>query len=203
MSALIKLDFWLLRWAILFIVIIAPIAGAVFYTDYSVTGFVIIFILALTLTQMDDKHKTRRFMLSLPLPLKMFFQARALVVMLIGVIWIVLEGFGRVIGFEDTHMAEIFIHASTQLATMFVLAPSVVAMLTLLKHPVIKWGTTFTFYMMVVMIGTLMGVFITEIFIYMEALGYILAAIIFIFGILAFWLILMLANAIRTRVDLV
>ncbi|QQK81218.1 ABC-2 transporter permease [Salicibibacter cibi] len=203
MAALMKLDLWLLRWAIVFIVIIAPVAGAVFYTDYSVTGFVIIFILALTLTQIDDKHKTRRFMLSLPFPLKTFFQARALVVMLIGVIWVMLEGFGRMIGFGDAPLSEILIHASAQMATMFVLAPSVIAMLTLLKHPVIKWGITFIFYMMVVMIGTLMGVFVTEIFNYMEALGYALAGVILIIGILAFWLILLLANAIRSRVDLV
>ena len=203
MAALMTLDLWLLRWALLFIVIIAPVAGAVFYTDYSVTGFVIIFILGLTLTQADDKHKTRRFMLSLPLSLKTFFQARALVVMLIGVIWVVLEGFGRMIGFGDTPFSEILIHASTQLATMFVLAPSVVAMLTLLKHPVIKWGVTFIFYMIVIMTGTMMGVFVTEIFTYMEALGYLVAVIILIFGILASWLILIIANAIRARVDLV
>ncbi|AXF56025.1 ABC-2 transporter permease [Salicibibacter kimchii] len=203
MTALMKLDLWLLRWAILFIVIIAPIAGAVFYTDYSVTGFVIIFILALTLTQADDKHKTRGFMLSLPLPLKTFFQARALVVMFIGVIWVVLEGFGRMLGFGDAYLPEITIHASTQLATMFILAPSVIAMLTLLKHPVIKWGVTFIFYMMVIMIGTMMGVFVTEIFSYMEALGYVLAGLILVFGILASWLILMISNAIRARVDVV
>ncbi|QQK77405.1 ABC-2 transporter permease [Salicibibacter cibarius] len=203
MAPLMKLDLWLLRWAILFLVIFAPFAGALFYTDYSVTGFVIIFILALTLTQTDDKHKTRRFMLSLPLPLKTFFQARALVVMLIGVIWIVLEGFGRMIGFGDADFSEILFHASAQLATMFVLTPSVIALLTLLKHPVMKWGVTFIFYMMVVMIGTMMGVFVTEIFNYMEALGYALAGVLLIVGLITFWLILMLANAIRSRVDLV
>lgn len=202
MISLMKLDFWLMRWGILFILIFAPIAGAFLYTDSSMTGLILVFIIGLTLTQMDEKQKTRRFMLSLPLPLKTPFQARTLVVVLIGASWLILESIGRIIGFGDVTFENLFTHAITQFATMIVLAPITIAMFTLLHHPVLKWGLTFIVYMATVMIGTLFG-FIIASFTYLGALVYVLSVFLLILSVILCWLILLIANRIRARGDLV
>ncbi|WP_449355568.1 ABC-2 transporter permease [Virgibacillus natechei] len=202
MISLMKLDLWLLRWGILFILIFAPIAGAFFNTGASATGLILVFIMSLTLTQMDEKQKTRRFMLSLPLPLKAFFQARTFVVVLIGAAWVILESIGRIIGFGDVTFGIIFMQAITQFATMIVLAPITIAMFTLLHHPVLKWGLTFIVYMAIVIIGTLFG-FIINSFTNLGAFVYVLSVVLLILSVVVCWLILLIANKIRAGRDLV
>lgn len=202
MISLIKLDLWLLRWALLFILLFAPIAGAFLYTDTSMTGLLLVFIMSLTLTQMDEKQKTRRFMLSLPLPLKTFFQARTLVAIFIGAAWLILESLGRIIGFGDVTFGILFTQAITTFATMIVLAPIIIAMFTLLHHPVLKWGLTFLVYMVTVVIGTLFGVTIAS-FTDLGALTYVISVALLILAVALCWLILLIANRIRARGDLV
>ncbi|WP_059105023.1 hypothetical protein [Shouchella shacheensis] len=202
MISLMKLDFWLLRWGLLIMVLFAPIAGAFFYRNFSMTGLVLVFVMGLTLTQMDEKQKTRRFMLALPLPLKTFFQARTLAVISIGAAWVILESFGRMLRFGDGTFGELFTQATTTLATMVVLAPTVIAMITLLQHPVIKWGLTFFVYMVIIMIGTVFGA-IAESFTYQGGVGYILSIVFLLLAVGVCWLILWIANRIRARVDVV
>ncbi|WP_100013107.1 ABC-2 transporter permease [Lentibacillus sediminis] len=202
MISLIKLDLWLMRWGLLFIFPFGLIAGAFLYTDSSMTGFILVFVMDLTLTQMDEKQKTRRFMLSLPLPLKTFFQARTLGVIFIGAAWVLFESIGRLIGFGDVTFRDIFTQSITHFATMIVLAPIIIAMFTLLKHPVLKWGLTFFVYMATVLFGTLLGFFVTR-FIDLGALVYVLSAAYLLLAVGLCWLILLIANGIRARRDLV
>ncbi|WP_066185689.1 hypothetical protein [Gracilibacillus timonensis] len=202
MITLIKFDLWLMRWGLLFLVLFAPIAGTFFYTDFSVTGYVLVFVMSLSLTQMDEKQHVRRFMLSLPLPLQAFFRARTLGVLFIGVVWLLLESIGRFIGFSDITFADSFIQIITRLATMMVLAPIVIAMFTMLSHPVLKWGLTITAYMVTVMIGGLLGAFM-ESLTYLGTIGYVFIIAYLLLGAGMCWLILWLANKIRTRGDLV
>ncbi|MBY7143974.1 hypothetical protein KFZ56_13145 [Virgibacillus sp. NKC19-3] len=202
MISLMKLDFWLMRWAMLFMLIFAPFAGALFYTDASVTGLILIFIMGVSLTQMDEKQQTRRFMLSLPLPLKTFFQARTFFLIFIGAFWLIFEAFGRIIGIGDASLGDIFMHVTTQFATMMVLAPITIAMFTLLNHPVLKWGLTFLVYMIIIMVGGMLGLFITS-FTYLGLLGYVFNVVYLFLAVGVCWLILWIANKIRMRVDLV
>lgn len=202
MTSLMKLDLWLLRWALPFIVLFAPIVGVFFYTDSPMNGLLLVFIMGLTLVQMDEKQRTRRFMLSLPIPLKRFLQARALVVISIGVIWITLENVGRVIGDNDVTLGNIFIQTITQFAPMIVLAPVVLALLTLINHPPLKWGLTFFVYIVTIVIGKMFGFFITGLT-YLGALAYIFSVVYLFLAIVICWLILLFANNVRVQNDLV
>jgi len=200
MIALMKMDFWLMRWFLPLVVVGPFITVPLFNMEYSMYGMLLVFIVGITLPQQDKQQNTKRFMLSLPIALKSFLPARALVMVSIGLLWIIFESIAVVIvGMSSSNP---FFYISTQLTIMFVLAPILLAIINLIDQPVLKWGSVFISYMIIIFIGSIISLFGQELMNTFGNWGYLLAAAFVVVGALAFWLISTVTNAIRLRMDL-
>lgn len=204
MVALIKMDLWLMRWMIPFLVIAPFITVIFFQLEVSQYGVLFALIAGMTLVQMDEKMNTKRFMHALPIPSSAFLPARALVLVLIGFIWVVIEAIAMLAyGMDDAFISHPLYHIASQLTLLFVLAPVILGILTLIKQPVIKWITLFLAYIIIMVIGSIILFLGQGVMDYFGSFGFLLAIGFVLVGILLFWLLSMGMNAIRTRKDLV
>lgn len=204
MMNLIKLDFWLLRWFMPFMIIGPFIFAILFSSTNPINAALFTWIAGITLTQIDEKMKTQRFMLALPLSLKSFLPARALVMVLVGLTWMIFEWISMlIIGGEAPASNNIFFYVSAQLLILLVLAPVTLSIFTLIKQPVVKWVLAFVAYFVITVAGTFITVLGQAFMEDLGSFGYLLAISFIILGAVLFFLVTLIANAVRERMDLV
>jgi hypothetical protein len=202
--ALMKMDVWLMRWLVPFVFVSPFITVPLVQMGVSQFSMFIAFIAGVTLVQMDEKMNIKRFLHALPIPTKMFLPARSLVLVLLGSIWLLFETVAmHLFGMGDAFNSHPAYHIAGQLTILFVLAPVIIGILTLIRQPIVKWATLFFAYIVIMVVGSIVTFLGQGLMDYFGSMGFLLAIGFVLVGILLFWLLTIAFSAIHARQDLV
>jgi hypothetical protein len=146
-----KMDFFSLRFLLIFFTIIVPLLS-IYRNEFTTMGLLLSAFVVGLLVLNDEKFKLDKFFYSLPINTSSIYWGRVALVILFGILWVVLEVVPLAIsGAIIPSVAAITI--LIQASMIAILVPSSLSALKLIKGKIVRWIPLIVGYFILIMVS--------------------------------------------------